>query len=336
MTTVQDKHIPGLHHVTAIASDPQRNLNFYTGVLGLRLVKLTVNFDAPDTYHFYFGDALGHPGTILTFFPWPDAARGRIGAGQATSTAFSIPETAIGYWLDRLEQQAVTHSAPTERFGDQVITLADPDGLRIDLIAHADNRTGWAQGGVPEAYTIRGFHSVTLSIAGYEPTARLLTDVLGYRLVAHEGSRYRYAVGTVDAVASAQADADPTPNQIIDIIDVPGSPRGNNAAGTVHHIALRTPTFEEHDAWRETLANQGYNVTPIIDRQYFHSIYFREPGGVLFEIATDAPGMAIDETPDSLGTTLRLPRQYESRRALIAASLPRLTLPTLQPQAGQK
>lgn len=313
-----DKTISGIHHVTAIASDPQRNMDFYTGVLGLRLIKLTVNFDAPDTYHLYYGDDLGNPGTILTFFPWPGAPRGRIGAGQATATAFSIPAGAVGYWAKRLKDYAVSGQLPIERFGDQVLTVSDPDGLRLELIAHQDNRQGWPHGPVPAEHAIRGFHGVTLSIAGYERTAELLTDVLGFKLIAEDGNRYRYSIGTKE------------PGTFIDILNVPGAPRGNGAAGTVHHIAMRTSSYEEHGEWRKTIALHGHNVTPIIDRQYFHSIYFREPGGVLFEIATDTPGFPNDEAPEQLGTALKLPPQYEPQRSAIEAALPPLRLPTGQ------
>ncbi len=310
------KQILGIHHITAIAGDPQRNYDFYTNVLGLRLVKLTVNFDDPGTYHFYFGDQIGHPGTILTFFPWPGARRGRRGVGQATFVSFSIPSAAMGYWRDRLRQHHVTESGVQQRFQEEAFAFLDPDGLQLELVAHeaGDGVTPWEGGPVPAEKAIRGFHSVTLWEEGYERTARLLTEVMGYRLLDSAGTRYRYGVGE-GGLAS-----------VVDVICLPSGPGQAMGAGVVHHVAFRTPDDEQQRAWRSELAGLGYNVTPIIDRQYFHSIYYREPGGVLFEIATDPPGFAIDEPVDRLGTHLKLPPQYEPMRSELEGVLPPLRM----------
>lgn len=307
------KTIPGIHHVTAIASDPQRNLDFYTQVLGLRLVKLTVNFDDPGTYHFYFGDAAGHPGSILTFFPWPGARQGRRGNGQAAALAFAIPQSATSYWQDRLRRFDVRTGA-TSRFNEEVIDFADPDGLRLELVSDTgqDDFAPWADAPVPPEQAIRGLHSVTLWEEDPERTAGLLTGTMGFRLLGSSGNRSRYAAAGESAA------------RWVDVVSQPGGPVQQMGAGVVHHVAWRTPDDAGQQAWRAELAELGYHVTPIIDRQYFRSIYYREPGGVLFEIATDAPGFAIDEPFDGLGTGLKLPPQYEPARADIEAALPAL------------
>ena len=287
--------ILGLHHVTAIASDPQRNLDFYVGLLGLRFIKRTVNFDDPGTYHFYFGDRSGTPGTILTFFPWPGARRGIRGAGQVEATAFAIPPDSIGYWLERLKQHHVTAEKTPARFGEEVIRLLDPDGLLIELIAVAAgvssaNIEPWPDSPVPVEHAMRGFHSVSAALEGYERTARLLIETFGYRLIDEFGNRFRF----VSADNSA-------PGRIVDLLCQPDTTMGRVAAGSVHHIAFRARDETEQLQWRERLVDLGYNVTPIIDRTYFHSIYFREPGGVLFEIAT-----AVSYTHLTLPTILRV------------------------------
>ena len=287
--------IPGIHHVTALAGDPQRNLDFYTGVLGLHLVKLTVNFDDPGTYHLYYGDAAGTPGTILTFFPWPGAPKGRQGTGQATSVAFRVPVDSLTYWAERLQAEAM----------DGRIAFCDPDGLPLELVA----------GGEGDGTAISGFHSVTLSESGYESTAKLLTDTFGYRLVEQEGNHFRYAA------------AEKGPASHIDVLCQPDARSGAMGVGTVHHVAFRAETDEIQRQWQAKLTRERHDVTPILDRQYFHSIYFREPGGVLFEIATDPPGFATDEKPDRLGTALKLPPWLEKNRAEIEGILPPLRLP---------
>jgi catechol 2,3-dioxygenase-like lactoylglutathione lyase family enzyme len=328
-----DKKIAGLHHVTAIASDPQRNLDFYVGLLGLRLVKRTVNFDDPGTYHFYFGDARGTPGTILTFFPWPGARRGHRGVGQIEATAFAISPESVAFWLDRFKEQHVTAEKTPARFGEDVIRFTDPDGLLLELIAlaveaavpatpkHGEGGSPanarrsatelWTTSPVPIEHSLRGFHSVSVALEGYERTAQLLTESFGYRLVNESGNRFRFA-----------APSESGPGRIVDLLCMPDSRPGQVAAGSVHHIAFRTKDDEEQSQWRQHLVELGYNVTPVIDRIYFHSIYFREPGGVLFEIATEPPGFMLDETIEELGSKLRLPPWLESARSKIETILP--------------
>jgi glyoxalase family protein len=292
--------ISGIHHVTAIASDPQANINFYTRLMGLRLVKKTVNFDDPGTYHFYYGDSAGHPGSILTFFPWPGARRGRHGNGQVTVTAFAISRAAIGTWVSRLSKAGVDFDGPTTRFGEEVLSFADPDGLQLELITSPDH----------EGEDIRSLHSATITEEGYERTARLLTDTMGFRLEGQENGRCRFTIDEGGA------------SQIVDVVCRPDTPRGLVSVGTVHHIAWRTPDAGQQLRWRGTLAGLDYNVSPVMDRNYFESIYFREPGGVLFEIATDPPGFTVDEPLESLGHDLKLPPEYEPMRARIEAALP--------------
>jgi glyoxalase family protein len=313
-----EKEIPGLHHVTAISSDPQRNLDFYAGLLGLRLVKRTVNFDDPGTYHFYFGDRRGTPGTILTFFPWPGVRRGIRGTGQIESTAFAISSDSAGYWLERLKQQHVAAEKAASRFGEEVIRFVDPDGLLLELIASSSPASvdTWPDGPVPPEHALRGFHSVSAALEGYEKTAHLLTDTLGYRLIEESGNRFRFA-----------SNDDSAPGRIMDLLCLPDTGTGRVAAGSVHHIAFRARDEQEQLQWRERLVELGYNVTPVIDRTYFHSIYFREPGGVLFEIATEPPGFTVDETIDKLGTGLRVPSWLESARSQIEKILPPIQVP---------
>jgi catechol 2,3-dioxygenase-like lactoylglutathione lyase family enzyme len=309
--------IPGIHHVTAIAGDPQRNLDFYATVLGLRLVKLTVNFDDPGTYHFYFGNEEGRPGSLLTFFPWPQARHGVIGAGQVAATTFAIPIGSAEYWRSRLSAHGASVSDAGERFGEAVLGVADPDGLRLELIATRDANPdlAWKDSSVDREHAICGFHSATLAEEGNEQTARLLTETMGFALAGNEANPYRYHVGSGGSGA------------IVDLLCTPDGRSGRLGTGTVHHIAFRTPDEGQQLHWRRELARLGYNVTPVIDRTYFHSIYYREPGGVLFEIATDPPGFAIDEPKEHLGEQLKLPPQYESQRTTLERVLPPLTLP---------
>lgn len=299
--------LPGLHHVTAFASDPQRNVDFYAGTLGLRLVKVTVNFDAPGTYHFYYGDGSGNPGSVITFFPWPNAYRGAIGDGQAVATAFDVPEGSLEFWQARLG------AGETEtRLGQRLLRVEDPDGLRLELIESEGSRKGWADGPVPEEHAIRGFHSVTLQVAR-EETGTLLTDGLGWTETEGERDRRRFR-GAGDHAA------------IIDLVPATGS-RGLDGVGTVHHVAFRTPDDESQAAWLKSLREKGINATPVQDRQYFHSIYFREPSGVLYEIATDVPGFDADEPLESLGTTFRLPSWLEPHREKIERAVPPIRTP---------
>ncbi len=310
--------IPGLHHVTAIAGDPQRNLAFYAGTLGMRFVKRTVNFDDPGTYHFYYGDGAASPGSIMTFFPWPGAPRGRQGAGLTTATAFSIPGASLGWWATRLKDAGVSVDGPLPRFDDQLLSFDDPDGLRLELVATAasDPREPWGGGSVPAEHGIRGFHGVTLTENSVDRTAALLTETLGFRASGQSGNRSRFHA------------ADAGPGTTVDLLHDPAAPRGIVAVGTVHHVAWRAPGDADQERWRKTISGLGTHITPIVDRCYFRSTYFREPGGVLFEIATDGPGFAIDESPERLGETLRLPPWLESRRAELEETLPAIEIPT--------
>ena len=313
-----EKSIAGLHHVTAIASDPQRNLDFYVGLLGMRLVKRTVNFDDPGTYHFYFGDALGTPGTILTFFPWPGAHRGARGTGEVTATAFAISAASVGYWLERLKEHHVSAEGASHRFGEEVIRFADPDGMILELVATSGSEDipAWTESPVPPEHSLRGFHSVSAAIEGYERTAKLLTENFGYRLVQEEGNRFRFA-----AQGGASA------GRLMDLVCLPDGRHAGGGAGSVHHIAFRAESDADQLALRAEIVSLGYNVSPVMDRTYFHSIYFREPGGVLFEIATDPPGFTLDESAQELGARLCLPPWMEKARAQIQEILPPITLP---------
>ena len=305
----------GIHHVTAIAGDPQRNVDFYAGILGLRVVKKTVNFDDPETYHLYYGDGAGNPGTIMTFFPWGDGRRGRIGAGQLVTTSFSIQADSLGYWTERLVESGVRFEKPRDRLGETALTFSDPDGLRIELIAAQDDREGWAEGTTPAGDAIRGFHHVTLAVEEPERTAKLMTQTLGFRQTDETEGRTRFAAG------------DGGPGNMVDLSGAAGFPRGLMGVGAVHHVAFRVPDDESQLAVREDVAALGYDVTPVLDRNYFRSIYFREPGGVLFEIATDPPGFAVYEPREGLGTNLKLPPWLETRRERLEEILPPLHLP---------
>ncbi len=311
---------PGIHHITAIASDPQPNLDFYEGILGLRFVKRTVNFDDPGTYHFYYGDEVGHPGTILTFFPWPGAAHGRQGTGQIVTISFAVPPRALDYWRRHLANHEIAFEQAETRFDERALRLTDPDGMALELVesAAAEARQPWADGPVPAESAIRGFGGVTLALRLTGPTIRVIAEGLGMREVASEGNRTRFAVG--EGLAQAH----------VDLLHRPDGPSGQQAAGTVHHIAWRARDEAEQLAWRERLIDLGLRVTEVLDRQYFRSIYFREPGGVLFEIATDQPGFAIDEPVATLGHELKLPPWLEPARGQIEDVLPPIALPRLQ------
>jgi glyoxalase family protein len=305
----------GIHHVTGIAGDPQRNVDFYSGILGLRLVKKTVNFDDPTSYHFYFGDERGHPGTILTFFPWPDARRGRQGAGQVAVTSFAIPPSAVGFWIERFINRRVDFSPPQSRYDDErVIAFKDQDGLMVELVAHpsAEDATGWEVANIPAEHSIRGLYSVTLWQDSCEPTAKVLTESLGFDLIREQGTVSRYST-----MGGARG-------TIVDLRCVPGLWPGIPGTGTVHHIAFRARDENEQLRARDELSSAGLNVTPVLDRDYFKSIYFREPGGVLFEVATDPPGFLVDEPVESLGQSLKLPSWLEPRRFEIEALLPNI------------
>ncbi|WP_432947066.1 ring-cleaving dioxygenase [Kribbella sp. CA-253562] len=308
----------GLHHVTAVATDPQRNIDFYTTVLGLRLVKQTVNFDRPELYHLYYGDEAGRPSTLLTFFPWPEAPAGQLGSGLATATAFSIPPESLGWWQQRLAALQVDADAPVRRTDEEVISFRDPDGLVIELVAaDGDARSGWdGAAAIPAEHAVRGLHAITMTEAALEPTADLLAGMLGMNLGAESGDRARFTM------------AGDNPGTVVDVT-AGADDKGRQAGGTVHHVAFRAPDRETQAQWREQLIEAGAKVTEILDRQYFTSIYFREPGGVLFEIATDQPGFTVDEPLLELGRTLKLPPWLEPDREQIENTLPTLRLPAV-------
>lgn len=303
-----------LHHITAIADDPARNLAFYRDVLGLRFIKRTVNFDDPGTYHLYYGDETGTPGTILTFFPYVGAQKGRHGTGQAEEIAFAIPPAALGFWIERLGAKGIECEPPTKRFDETVLAFRDPDGLLLELVTDpgAAALPGYAAAGVPEEHAIRGFRGITLWLDDVAPTARVLTEVLGYQAGPVDGARHRFT-HPGGGLAS-----------VIDLRSAAGFWRGAQGAGTIHHVAFRAASDAEKAESSRALAGLGLRVTPQQDRNYFRSTYFREPGGVLFEIATDDPGFLIDEPKDRLGEALMLPARYEKHRAEIEAVLPKL------------
>ena len=308
--------ILGLHHITAIAGDAQGNYDFYTKTLGLRLVKKTVNFDDPQTYHFYFGDEVGNPGTILTFFPWANVRQGTNGAGMATEIGYSVPEGSLDFWKKRFEKLNIRHDEIGERFGEKHLAFQDPDGLRLNLIEtkQKDERKGFETSEIKTGVALKGFHTVILTLINIKATAAILTEVFGYKEVATEGNLHRYQT---DAVGSAA---------IVDLLEMPQAQRGINAAGTNHHVAFRVKDEETLMAFREKIEARGLQITGKINRDYFFSLYFREPGGVLFEIATDNPGFATDETVENLGSSLQLPDQYKSMRDQIERGLPELKM----------
>jgi glyoxalase family protein len=308
--------INGIHHITAISGPAQRNLDFYTKVLSLRFVKKTVNFDDPGVYHLYYGNEVGTPGTVLTFFAWEHAARGRAGVGEASLTQFAVPAGSLRFWRQRLEAAGAPFSGPSRRFGEEALLRQDPDGLRFALVVPTpdDDRAPWTTEEIPAEVAIRGFHGVTLSLAEHEPTAALLVDLLGYQPVGEEDGTHRYA-----SPHARQA-------RLVDIALQPGAGRAAQGAGSVHHVAFSVVDRAAEMEVRARLVAAGYNVTPQIDRNYFYSIYFRSPGGVLFEIATEEPGFAVDEPVAELGRHLKLPRQHEHLRSELERVLPTLTV----------
>lgn len=308
--------ILGLHHVTAIAGDPDRNLDFYTSVMGMRLVKQTVNFDDPGAYHFYYGDETGRPGAILTFFVWPSAPRGRRGPGQVTDLAFSVPDGSMPFWIDRLKKHGISFEGPTRRFADEVLSFSDPEGLLLELVSPAGLRAdnGWRKGPVPPEHGILGIHSVTLSELEPKETNLLFLKTMNFHVIGEEGDRTRYWAGS------------PGNGTFVDLVRSQERDEGRIAVGAVHHVAWRVATDEIQVEWRNKLLQSGRYVTPVKDRKYFNSIYFHEPGGVLCEIATDPPGFAVDERPDRLGSELMLPAWLEPARRQIEDGLPRLSM----------
>ena len=304
-----------LHHVTAVAGDPRRNLDVYTRVLGLRLVKKTVNFDDPSAYHFYYGDAAGAPGSILTFFPWEHAAPGRAGAGETQETLFRVPAGAIPWWSQRLTEAGLEVEAPTTRFGEAVLRVRDPDGLRLALVEvpAAGDEPAWEAEGIPAEHAIRGIHGVRLLLRRAAPTSAILADVFGFAETGREGDAIR-----LEAV-------DGPSGSVVELVEAPDAAAPRLGRGSVHHIAFRAPSDEvQAEMARKLARTHRLQTTEQKDRNYFRSIYFREPGGVLFEIATDDPGFAVDEPADALGQALKLPAQYEKHRAEIERALPAL------------
>jgi glyoxalase family protein len=321
MYFAMSQKITGIHHITALAADSAKNLDFYSGVLGMRLVKKTVNFDSPDVYHLYYGDESGSPGSILTFFPYEGIRRGSHGKGLVNTTSFSVPMDAIGFWEERFKRFHVPYKHAQERLGNEVFMyFEDPDGLGLELVFNdRDSRPGFTYGHIPLEYSIRGFFSAEIWAAGYERTAALLTMNMDHVLIAEQGNRFRFA-------------ASDAPGNYIDIL-VPGSAgNGMSGAGTIHHLAFSTPDGESQLIVRKRLTDRGMKPTPVIDRQYFQSIYFREPSGVLFEVATELPGFAVDEPSDKLGGELKLPPRYEAFRPQIEKGLKSLVL---DPQSFQ-
>lgn len=305
----------GIHHVTAIASDPQANVDFYAGLLGLRLVKKTVNFDDPSAYHLYYGDETGTPGTIVTFFYWPGAeGRGRVGPGQTTRLSFSAAPASLAFWQERLTRHGVTVRRQT-RFGEEVLTFADPDAIPVEIVAvENDARPGWtAAPGIPAAQALRGLHTAELTVHSAAPTEKLLSREMAYRLVRREGARARFEAGPGGS------------STYIDVITDAKTAPGTGGVGTIHHIAWRVPGDADQNAMQTRLNAAGYGVSGVRDRTYFRSIYYREPAGILFEIATDVPGFPDDEPVASLGTALKLPPQFERARQHIELLLPPLS-----------
>jgi glyoxalase family protein len=304
----------GIHHVTAISGKAARNLDFYSHVLGLRFVKKTVNFDDAGTYHLYYGDRVGHPGTILTFFPWEHAAAGRVGVGQTQQTAFRVPTSSIGYWTHRFIEQGVAHDAPERRFGEPVLSFTDPDGMSLALVGvtGAESEPAWSAGAIPMEHAIRGFHGVTLMLDDGARTAAILTDVLGFTAAGEDGALARYRAS--EAVGG-----------VVDIRAAKDFLAGRQGRGSVHHIAFRAADDASQAAMAQKLiVEHGMKPTAQFDRKYFRSVYFREPGGILFEIATDGPGFTVDEPAEMLGRDLKLPPVLESRRKEIESVLPEL------------
>ncbi len=309
-----ENRITGIHHITVIAGDAQKNYEFYTGLLGLRFIKKTVNFDSPDVYHLYYSDETGSPGTILTFFIYPDARRSRRGSGEISSIKFSIAPSSIDYWIDRLSAKGIDVNYSDKRFGDEYITLFDPDGMKIELVA--DNSSidlpGWSTGIIPREHSIKKFYGAAFSLFDTPKSIELLDHVMKLDFISKENKIIRFQAG--EGVNRA----------FVDIVEDKHAP-ANSGTGFVHHLAWRTKDINSQSIWRENISAAGFNVTEIIDRCYFKSIYFREPGGILFEIATDGPGFSVDEEFDNLGSSLKLPPWYEERRDYIESILPPLS-----------
>ena len=311
--------IPGIHHVTAISGSAQHNVDFYADLLGLRTVKQTVNFEDPGTHHLYYGDRAGTPGTAMTFFPWEHAGRGGSGSGVVEATGFSVPPGSLEFWADRLRAAGGSPGEVALRFDEESLRCEDSDGLVFELVAGPATRETPAgrpiHPDVPAEFAIHAFHGVLLDVVDPDPTAKLLTDVMGFEHVGEYDGRLRFRGNEQDV------------GSIVDLRSAGSGATARMGRGSVHHVAFRARNDEEQQSWRETLAAAGIPVTEVKDRCYFRSIYFREPGGVLFEIATDTPGFGVDESPTELGRSLKLPPWFEARREELEAGLPVLILP---------
>ncbi len=310
--------LTGIHHVTAMAGDPQSNVDFYCGILGLRLIKLTVNFDDPNTYHLYYGDTVGSPGTILTFFPLGQNLRGTVGTGEVTTVSFAVPTGSLAFWQEHLEKHSIAVSPVAERWSFTRMELHDPDGIKLEIVEDPTPRPFlfWKDGGIPESFAIRGFFGVTVSVVSSTDSVRFLTDRMGAKPHATLGASELLVIGESERAG------------FIEVVTLGHRQRGQMGAGAVHHVAWRVTNEEEQLAWQSKLRENGVGVTPVRDRKYFHSIYFREPGEVLFEIATDPPGFTADEPRESLGSKLQLPKWLECERRFLQKILPPLRVPT--------
>jgi len=314
-----EKAINGIHHITVMASDPQANYDFYAQTLGMRFIKKTVNFDAPDVYHLYYADEVGTPGTVLTFFPFPNSRRGKRGTGEINSISFSVPSNSLHYWMNRFAELAISFDGPKSKFGYEYISLLDPDGMKIEITAdsNSDSMMGWFNSEIPAEHSIRKFFGSTFYLSDSKSTVELLAGIMGAEFVSEENKIKRYSFGKAQSMS------------FVDIFEDAKMPRAIGGAGTVHHIAWRTANDEEQDNWRKKVSRHGLFPTEMVDRNYFHSIYFREPGGILFEIATDSPGFMVDESYENLGTELKLPEWHEPKRKLIEQILIPLKTKTL-------
>jgi glyoxalase family protein len=311
-------NLPGIHHVTSITGDVQKCVDFYVSVLGLRFVKKSINQDVPDTYHIYFGDYTGSPGTAMTFFGWPSWPKRRAGSGQVTTVSFAVPPDSLEFWNSRLSKLGVK-SSRTSRFGTEALVIADPEGIEVELVGEASPTfrwVPWPESPVDRDQAIRGFHSVTMTVAEGAATVDLLVKTMGFRKTGQEGRRTRFETGQGGQ------------HSILDLVESPEGPEGEESVGTVHHVAWRAADAAHQGEWREVLIKAGRNVTPVIERYYFKSIYFREPGGVLFEIATDGPGFTVDEPLETLGSSLSLPPWFDVRRETLDETLPPIVVPT--------
>jgi len=302
----------GLHHITAVTKDLQTNIDFYQQVLGQRLVKTTVNFDDPGTYHLYYGDYTGFPGTAMTFFGWLNTVPGKVGSGETQAVAYSIPQQSVSYWNERLKQMGFSPASVESRFGQDVIPFDDLEGMRLELVAEENLPTmeTWPGSPVPEEHELHGFSGVSLWLDEIESTTRILSEILGYQQNGQEGNRYRFSV------------AGDAPGKVVDLVLKPNTGRGVFGARPIHHIAFRASSAEHQEEIQQQVRHMGIHATQVIDRQYFRSVYFRTPGGVLFEIATDQPGFTVNESAEELGSKLVLPPWYEARRDEIEANLP--------------